>query len=345
MIDESSTPTTETTATSAPVAPAPSSPVASAPDSRPTGPASTWDEAFARAREAAGTSDPGDESDVPSDPSALTTPTPEADAPTPAPDESPAPAGKGPIPFDRHEAILKNARTKAQHEVVQRVEQVFGPAIQLQQSLRQDPVGTLTQLIDEAMADPSLGPQIVSHAARALSQRRGRTTDSEEPQADLETADGTLVYSAGQLAKREQWVRTQLLNEIKAHTAPLEQEIQARKEAHVLGQQRAKIHETVTSRLSQWRERPGFKDHETAIAEAQQTYVDQGLDPWSAMGLAYTDVVVPHLRADTQTTLVKAAVAKAKASTTSPATTAPAPVRGIAKTWDEAFAMAGLRRT
>jgi hypothetical protein len=132
------------------------------------------------------------------------------------------------------------------------------------------------------------------------------------------------------------------MHEVGAKLAPIEQERQARVQREALDGQRAVIRDTVSSRLSAWRERPGFTEHQAEIAEAQQRFVEQGIDPWNAIGFAYTDIVVPKLRADTQTTFVKAAVAKAKASTANPATTAPAPAHGRPTTWDEAFKQVGL---
>lgn len=334
MTTDSTTPTT--TSAPAPASTPTPAPVSSAPDT--TAPAATWEQAF-EAAEAAGTSDPGDEDSTPVPPASATT-TPAVEEPPPAV-EDPASA-KGPIPFERHAAILKNAREKAQTEIVAKVEQMFGPGIQLQQQLRANPIGTLTQLIDEAMADPNLGPQIVSHAARTLSTMRGRKAADQEPQADAEAPDGSLYYSEGQKAKHAQWLQRQLMTEVERRIAPIEQERQQRVQQEALEGQRAAIRDTVGSRLSAWRERPGFTEHEAAIAEAQQGYVAQGIDPWNAMAFAYTDIVVPKLRADTQTTFVKAAVAKAKASTANPATTAPAPAHGRPTTWDEAFKQVGL---
>lgn len=336
--------TTGSTDTTTSAVSAPSDVASSTPDSTTTSPvASTWDEAFDRAG-VTGTSDP-ESSDIAAD-----TPAPATTEPVAAagdPDATATTEPKGTIPADRHKAILENTRRKTAEEVVARVGQEYGPAIQLQQQLRTDPVGTLQQLIDEAMDDPTMGPALLSHAARKLSAKRGQKAQTEEPEPDLQTADGTLVYSAGQLAKREAWLRAQIQQEIEARTAPLQQDLRTRAEERAAEQARQQTTQVVKSRLGQWRARPGFTEHEADIAVKQAEYVAQGHDSWDALAAAYTDIyhekVVPALHAKNQTNLVRTAVAKARASTDNPASVTPTQKQGIAKTWDEAFERAGLK--
>lgn len=326
------TDTTSTTSTT----PAPASPdttasaavtetAAPATTSQPeTSPVETWDDAF---RVAGMTGDPQ---------------TSEAPAPSPAPatvepaatgDSTTAAPAKGPIPFDRHEAILQNARAKAVDEVVSRVEQQFGPAIDLQRRLAADPVGTLTQLIDEAVQHPEMGPAIVSQVARTLSARR-KATQAIQP---IETDIGQ-VYTADQ-------VQTLLDQKMAERLAPLEQDRQARVAQDLATQEHARTVQTVQSRLSVWREQPGFTEHEAAITTHQKHLVEQGLDPWTAIGVAYAKVVqekvVPKLKADTTQSFVRQAAQKAAASSPDPARVAPV-LPGRAKSWDDAFAQAGL---
>lgn len=343
---DSTTSTTSTESTTSAVS-APSSSVStSTPDTSTSTPvAKTWDEAFERV-EATGTSDPAQTAQSQTTPAPATT-EPDPNAVEAVAADLSAPEPKGTIPADRHKAILENTRRKTAEEVVARVEQQFGPAIQLQQRLQSDPVGTLQQLIDEAMDDPTMGPSLLSHAARKLAAKRGQKAVTEEPAPDLQTADGTLVYSADQLAKREAWMRQQLLQEIEAKTAPLQQDLTARAEERKAELHRQQTKQVVSTRLGQWRQRPGFKEHESDIAVRQARYVEEGHDTWTALGFAYTDVyhekIVPKLHADTQNNLVRTAVAKARASTDNPASVTPTPKKGIAPTWDEAFERFGLK--
>lgn len=222
---------------------------------------------------------------------------------------SEATSAKGPIPFDRHEAILQNTRQKTAQDVVSQVQQRFGGAIEFQQRLASDPVATLTQLVDEAVSDPQIGQQFVSHLARTLSARRKQAI------TPIDTEVGP-VYTADQVQ--------QLMDQKMAERlALIEQERQKAAQLQALEQQRQQTRETVVWRLSEWQKQPGFKDHEPAIAAKQAELVKHGMDTWSALGLAYSTVVIPTLKAQQANQFVQDAVRKAQASTNNPATVAP----------------------
>lgn len=322
----------------------------SQPDTAPSAPASSWDDAFS----GAGLTGSPTADDAPVDP---TTPAPAIAAPDPAGDapseaEVVAPSDKGPIPFERHKSIVENTRTKTLNEVASRVEQHFGPAIALQRQLQTDPVGTFTQLVDEALEHPQIGAAVLSHMARALSARRGQKTaavGAEEPGPDLTGQDDqgreVRFYSAEQQAKRDAWARAQILSEVDARTAPLQQDLKSRADREAAERRNTEIRTTVTARLEKWRERPGFAEHEADIAAAQADYVRQGIDTWNALGLAYADVVqakvLPKAQATSQQDLVRQAVKKAAASTASPSMAAPS-AKARASSWDEAFDQVGL---
>lgn len=257
---------------------------------------------------------------------------------------APAPPDtRGPIPFDRHQSVVQNTREKTAREVVGQVQQHYGPGIEFQSRLRADPTGTISQLITEAVSDPSMGQQIRAHLARTLGAMRNKP--AEEPQPDLQTADGELVYSAGQHHKREQWLRQQMAEEVNQRFAPIEQERQARAAEAEQQQRQQETRQMVTSRLSAWEQQPGFKDHEADIQVRQLEYVNQGMDTWSALGLAYSTVIhekfVPKVRAESQSTLRAAAFAKANGSSSNPASVAPSTLPRP-KNLDEAFSQVGL---
>lgn len=335
MIDSTASTSGDTGSTSTPDAGSPVSSAPSTPDTSTQAP--SWDDAFA-AQGLTGSPDPDSDAPSPTAPAPATV-EPVAAAPEPVPA---APDAKGPIPFERHEAILANTRKRAAEEVVGQVQQHYGSAIEFQTKFRTDPTGTLTQLINEAVADPDMGPQIVAHLARTLGQRR---TQTEEPQPDLQTADGDLVYSAGQLQKREQWLRRQMAEEVNQRLAPIEQERQAQAQQKQAEQQAQQTRQVVSSRLGEFSKRPGFKGNEQVIAERQQQYVDSGLDTWSALGLAYVDVYnekeLPRVQAESQNKLVQTAFAKSQASASNPGQVAPSTLPRP-KSWDDAFSAVGL---
>lgn len=287
-------------------------------ESRPT--------SFAEAFEAVGASDtPNPEGSTP-DPSAPAPATeePVSAAADPSVDATGQPA-KGPIPFERHEAILANTREKAQREVVSQVQQKYGGGIQLQQAMQADPVGTLTQLIDEAVDHPDLGQHVISALARKLGARRNQGPDLNP----IDTEVGPL-YTADQ-------VKALVEQTIAQRVAPIEQEREARAKEERARQYHEQTVQTVRSRLSQWESQPGFSEHKAEIAERQKQFVAQGADTWTALGLAYAAVVPTKLQAKQTTQFVQDAVRKANASTSNPATVAPT-LKPRPRSFAEAFA-------
>jgi len=324
----SSTPAMSTGSTDTSV----STPVTSAPETSATSntsdtrPFSSFGEAL-RAQGVTDTPDP----DVPADP----TPAPATAEPadTSVVDPAASTAQKGPIPFDRHEAILKNAREKAAQDVVQRMQGEYGPAIQLQQRLSSDPIGTLTQLIDEAVQHPEIGQHIVSQLARTLGARR-------KQQPDLTPID----TEVGQVYTAEQ-VQALVAQQVAERVAPLEQDRQTRVAEQVAARERQQTVQTVTTRLSEWRKQPGFAEHEADIQTHQKAYVESGMDPWSALGLAYAKVVqekvVPKVQADTTNQFRQTAAQKVAASSSDPNRVAPI-LSARPKSFREALQQAGL---
>ena len=273
---------------------------------------------------------------------AADTPTPEASVAaqsTPAPaiaepvtDGAPAPEtaigtpAKGPIPFDRHEAVVRNTRDKTVRDVVSQVERQYGGAIQLQQRMTSDPVGTITQLIDEAVAHPELGQHVISQLARTLGGRARQASDS--PLEPIDTEAGPM-YTADQVKRVVEDAIAQRLQPLEAERAQRERELVAQR-------QREETRTTVRSRLSQWEAQPGFSEHKSEIAAKQAEFVAQGADTWTALGLAYAAVVPAKLQATQTTRFVQDAVRKANASTNNPATAAPA-VKPRPRDFREAF--------
>ncbi len=98
-----------------------------------------------------------------------TEPVPPVETPKPTP---------GPIPLAVHEQALKNARAKEREAAQQEFRQQYGDpavareAMQWFQSAARDRVGFLTSVINEALADPELAPQIASLAGRTLGNVR-----------------------------------------------------------------------------------------------------------------------------------------------------------------------------
>lgn len=263
-------------------------------------------------------------------PETPTTPAPATAAPV-VPAES-APAPHGPIPLERHQAILENARAKTREEITGALEQQYGGHIQLGEAFRQNPVETAIGILQQLQANPVYAPQLTTAAARMLAARRGQGSAADpQPEADLSgtDAEGRQVrfYSAEQQAKREAWLTQRLLSQFKQELAPIQQAYQQTREEREHAERQAVVLESVKGKLASWREQPGFREHEADLKPVQAEMVAQGMDPWTALGLAYAKVVLPKLQAQTHTKLVADAARKAAGTTENPATVTPAPPR------------------
>lgn len=278
--------------------------------------------------------------DAPSPAADSAAPATEASAdPTTAPTvESPTPTAppKGPIPFDRHQAALENARKKAAGEVEARFAQRYGSQLQVVQQLTSDPDRAIPQLYQEWRQSKGLPPELdASDAARMLASRRGQAAPATMPEPDLVGTDASgrqvAFYSAEQLARRDAFLQQQMLSQVKQEFAPLQEEFANTKAQREQQQRVAQVKDVVSSRLESWRGKPGFTEHESEIKQLQAELVEAGNDPWSALGLAYAEIVPSRLQsqaqASTQHTLLQQAAAKVAGSTSNPGQVHPSPPR------------------
>lgn len=256
------------------------------------------------------------------------------------PDEAAAEASQGPIPFTRHQAALQNARAKTEAEITQRFQQQYAPHVELGQRIQADPIGTVVELIQGLSQHPEHGQSMTAAIARMLGARRGQAQADQEPQADLQAADGTLVYSAERLAEWQQWNTQRLLAEVDSRLQPL----QAREQQYV-AQQRYReatqaAHDRMSKVLAPYQALPEFREHKPAIATKTQAFIEAGYDAQTALGLAVTtvlrEVVMPSRAAQSQQQLVAQAVAKATGSTTTPGQSPSAPA-GRPRSFEDAF--------
>lgn len=308
----------------------------SAAESTPT-PDAVLDAAFASAPEGAAPSEPSGSSDPVTEPVAATA---QPQAPT-TPETQP----KGEPPPERWDSILANARTKARDEALAE----HRDALEIVNKLRTDFSGTLAQLLDEAVGDDRFSEAITAKAAALLNARKQRGKVDSEPDADLQTADGSLVYSAEQLRKWHEWNNRQMERKLSEQFKPLadlQQNVQ-RAQQHQAEQRKALT--IAEQRGALWKTMPMFEENKAAILERQQAiYKDMrtagrqdDMDaPWEAMQRAYAEVIqsqaLPKLHAKQTETLVASAQHKRAGSTADPAAAAPAQMRRP-RTPDEAL--------
>ena len=201
-------------------------------------------------------------------------PADESGSPTEGVDTTPAPATeasptvgsdgvqeRGPIPYDRHEAILANAR------------QEYAWANGLDQARVQQALS----VFDHLQRDPSGMAQLLQRSQQ----------QQQEPQPDLQDDQGRLFYSAEQAARLAQY-------QARRESAALEQKFTQRIGATEGYVQRQQALEQAQAQLAEADTWPGFKEHENAITDTftQAAQTGQPLSLWQA----YAHVVFPTMQ-------------------------------------------------
>ena len=163
-----------------------------------------------------------------------------------ATDETVWDEAQGPIPVQRHKAILEHTRTKARDDAKADVQREYGWALSLGAQQFQtvsdfarqaatDPVQFALGILDELTASPQYATQLRSHVARILATRQktggnggnghasAASEEIAEPQPDM-LVDGYAWYSAKQQAERDRWLTNKLLTQVRSEMAPLQQD-------------------------------------------------------------------------------------------------------------------------
>jgi hypothetical protein len=279
---------------------------------------------------------------------------PTAPAPTApvAPEQTPPVTeaqNRGPIPYDRHESILKNAREKAAQEAEARFQQQYGEAFTVLAEFQKDPGSAIANIIAEGMANPDLAPIVAQAAARALAGRRGQQqpqqAEEPEPQADLQLPDGTPLMSAQRLAEWRAWNDRRLMAQFDQKLAPIQQREQkiAAKEKHDAAFADAKGR--MKTVLERYQSRPHYAEHKDAIREKTVALMNEGVDAVTAIGAAYAEiletVVLPARASAEKQALVQQAVEKSKGSTAPPGAVMPSS-QGRPRSMAEALKQQGV---
>jgi hypothetical protein len=177
-------------------------------------------------------------------------------------------------------------------------------------------------LIASLANHPEHGTAVISALARTLGSRRGGAGE-EEPQADLQTPDGTPVYSAPQLAAWNAWNQRKFEAQIAQQLQPLQQREQERVATERMTQAKAEASERMSKVIEPYKKLlPDWDRHRPALLEKSRSYLEEGYDAQTALGLAVMSVlnetVLPAKTAMSQQQLVASAVAKATGSTSAP---------------------------
>lgn len=290
-----------------------------------------------------------------SEPSETQTPVEQPVAATQPPQEQANQSGvKGEPPRERWDTILANARTKAREEALAEHRE----HLEVVAELKRDFPGTLARLLEEGAGDPRFNEIVTAKAAALLNAQKQQAKANQEPEPDLQTADGALVYSADQLRKWHQWNARQNEAKLTEQFKPLQQlqeQFVQHQQTQALTQEAISIAE---KRGAQWKNMPHFSDHKDAIlARQQQLYSEAhgqpGFDPkngpWELMLQAYSEIVttqaLPKLQSQQTESLVASAQRKRAASTSDPGASLPAQPRKprtVDEALDQAFSGVGL---
>jgi hypothetical protein len=252
-----------------------------------------------------------------------------AATPTTSPQQAEPPPG--PIPFDRHKAVLE--KTRADHQVemesvawAKQVPPEVGQSF-VEAALRYDgdPVGFVVEMASRLQNDPRHAASLKSHAARLLAQRSPAQAppvvdDEAMPPADI-MVDGHRWYSEAQQAKRDEWVARKLAAQlggvVDERVGPLAALAQRVADAEA-GQKAEKAAKTwANTEFEKVSKLPGFIENRKAIGDAFEAEiakfpVDQQ-DAHAAVVIrdVYNAVVLPNLTKASADTVRQTLTAKA----------------------------------
>jgi hypothetical protein len=278
--------------------------------------------------------------------------------------ESPAPAivepptaepsaeeAAGPIPFERHKAVLESTRKKAAEEATRELREQYRDALSFAEAFEANPIETAFHLMNQLQTHPEHGKALRSRIASMLAQRQQQAPAAPavepEPQADVlfNYSDGTQgrTYSDEQLRKWQQWNATQQEQRIAKQFEPLRQLQEQVTRQREQQKQTSEYVQKNTPLANELREMPGFKEHvqEIQAKQAELFKATPQADPLHLWFRAYREIVPAKLQAQQQQQLVTSALNKSAGRDSNPAAVVASPP-SVPKSIREAMAQQGL---
>jgi hypothetical protein len=279
---------------------------------------------------------------------------------TQPPEPGESPSTPGPLPFDRHKAILEKAR--ADHETALKAErerfawaQDVPPeqAAQVAAFVKQaagNPVEFVMQYADALLQNPEHAAALRSYAARTLGTRAAAAAQPVQPTGpdlgQVLEVDGIPLYTKQQQDARDQWLIQRVVDavtqEVGGRIAPVESVAQALAQAkkdQADQEQRMTSAKTLMARATKWE---GFAEHQKELAAelpaymAANGYTDEQVK--EALYDLYIERVVPKLRTTAQAGLLRDLKTRAGELGSSPAGAKnPAPTTHVRPTWENVF--------
>ena len=247
-------------------------------------------------------------------------------------------ARRGPIPYDRHEAILKKAREDAAAESAARFSQYqgldhmtpdqWGAVSGLMTRLASSPLDTIGELLDEMGQNPANARQLqqwisqrfpapAQMSAPVAAQQPAPVHEDPMPQPDSEGG-----YTTAGLAKLLAWQSRQTMAEMTKATAPLQSELSRMKSERDHRELVTQANEYATNLLSEVAALPGFRENQAAIKQRfLQLRFPKGTpngDITAALYKCYLDIALPTFAQSAKQTMLNTLDHKAKATTTTP---------------------------
>jgi hypothetical protein len=268
-------------------------------------------------------------------------------SPENAPTDSAAPPESGPIPLERHKAILEDERKQrtdleAKWQRVAWAETLadagkspeqIQQALQLFDGIDGDPAGFLERFYSALQEHPQYAPQIRSWAGRVLGGQRQTAApqpnggaqphgDDPEPQPDYQDQSGTPFYGAARLAEWGKWRDRQLEARINERINPLLEDRQQAQQRQQLEQQRASVEAGLRTELETLRKQPHFKEHESKVKAylASKQWKASLAEAWNHV--LVTDVL-PSLNSTVKAQTLAELQTQAAASSLKPNSSAP----------------------
>ena len=239
----------------------------------------------------------------------------------------------GPVPFDRHKAILDGAygerdtarrefqEYKERHGWADQVDpQEFQHLQRWSTAYREDPVKWMAETISELrQMYPHLTPALTSEAARILGGARGlHTTPEPEIEPDIPVLDpqGNVVSQAFSADRVKQYVTRAVAEALGRDVAPLKKSVEDQQASVVAQRERAASiadADAVYKQAEQWH---GFAEHKPAIAKAFHAHPNWSLQD-AYLHVLHTEIL-PKFDQASQTKLLTQLKTQAAGGTVRP---------------------------
>jgi hypothetical protein len=296
-----------------------------APSERPA----TITEAFAREEAGAGSPPATTESETPAVETSADAIVPPAESDPPV---SPSSEVKGPLPYERHKAILDGAYKerdsyKAQldswkdYEWVRGIpQQEFQAAVTKIQRAASDPVGFFRELVADLDNHPTHSQQLRSEAARLLGKGRGAPETDLSPDVEITDGQGQVVGRTFSAERVQSLMQRAVQDALAKEVGPIRTDYEQRKAEAAAKEAQARTEAQVDDVLSAIKDILG--DDQDLWAEYQKAFSDPSnakVRPETLAARVFNTHGRSKLTAQAKTEELDSLKRKAQASSLSPA--------------------------